>query len=381
MSRFLKTAIVLLAIVAMAAPAFAADNLSLGGEMRVRGWYQDLDAADGSTDTYIDQRLRIGGKFTVAEGISITFRTDFSEQNWGSNPDLGRTAWQLDRSHLDIDFSTFHLRAGQLYAGYGLTQVINSESTGAKFDFKAIPLSVFVLLNNNNGAASDAFLYAANYAIKADAFKANVIVGGQNNGMEENVNLFSGDVTMNLDAVTLSAELDFFTGDASDTVDAVGTQFFLDAAFAASEAMTVGGQFYYAQAADAGEAQYSVLGNDFNGWDPLFDLGTNLHDEQILLNRPFDFTGDNAGAMGARIYANVKASDVVGYGASVAYLEPEDDANTSIDSEMFFAVAMTYALMTNTSLQAQFQYTSIDDSVASNPESKTQAGVGLYVNF
>jgi len=385
MSRFLKIAIVLLAIAAMAAPAFAADNLTLGGQMRVRGWYVDADTADGSTSTWADQRLRIGGKFTVAEGVSITFRTDFSEQNWGSNPAYGRTAWQLDRSHLDLDFSAFHLRAGQLYAGYGMTQVINSESTGAKFDLKAIPLSFFVLLDDDNDSNSDSFLYAANYALKTDAVKANFIIAGHNDGAEENVNLFSADATMNFDAVKVAAELDFFTGDANDAagIDAMGTQFFTDVSFAASEALTVGGQFYYAQGADTdgSEVQYTYLGNDFNGYDPLFDLGTSLSNEKIAIQRPFDFTGDNAGAIGARVYLTGKANDALGYGASFGYMEPEEDGNTTIDSAMFYAVAMKYTVMANTSLQAQLQYIDIDDDDATAADSILAGGVGLFVNF
>ncbi len=395
MSRFLKSMIVLLAIVAMATPVMAEDMLSLGGQMRVRGWYTDVDGSD-STNSFIDQRLRIGGKFNVADGVSVTFRTDFSEQQWGQNPTLGRTGWQLDRSYLDLDFSAFHLRAGQLYAGYGMTQVINSESTGAKLTLKAIPLSFFVLLQDANDAfasgddafsrtvnESDSFLYAANYTLKGDAFKANFVVGGQHDGSDENVNVFSGDMTMNLDAVKIAAELDFFTGDADATTDAMGTQFFLDAALAASETMTVGGQFYYAQGADTdgSEAQYTVLGNDFNGYDPLFDLGTSLSNEQIGVQRPFDFTDDNAGAIGARAYLKAKAGDAVSFGASIAYMEPEEDANTDIDSAMFYAVGMKYALMAHTSLHAQLQYTDLDINDPEAPDSITAAGVGLFVNF
>ncbi|WP_321368736.1 hypothetical protein [uncultured Desulfuromusa sp.] len=394
MSRFLKVMIVLLAIAAMATPVMAEDMLSLGGQMRVRGWYQDHDL--DSTNSFIDQRLRIGGKLSVAEGVSITFRTDFSEQSWGSNAPYGRTGWQLDRSHLDLDFSAFHLRAGQLYAGYGLTQVVNSESTGAKFDLKAIPLSVFFILNDDNDEDSDAYLYAANYALKADAFNANFIAAGQKDGGLEDVMLFSADMTMNIDAVKVSAELDYFTGDDAYGGDAIGTQFFADVAFAASEAMTVGGQFYYAKGTDENdETQYTYLGNDFNGYDPFMDIGTGLSNEQNNFNRPFDLgtallnnfdsdilDGDvvSTGVMAARLYVNSKVSDALALGGAFTYAEPDEDFGV-FDSAMFYTVGMTYALMSNTSIHAQVEYVDLDQDLDDDVSSFILGGVGLFVNF
>ena len=82
MSKFLKIMIVLLTIAAVAAPVMAEDRLSLNGEMRVRGWY--IDDGGDSTDSFMDQRLRIGGKLSVAEGVSITFRFDETEATWGN---------------------------------------------------------------------------------------------------------------------------------------------------------------------------------------------------------------------------------------------------------------------------------------------------------
>ena len=53
----------------------------------------------------------------------------------------------------------------------------------------------------------------------------------------------------------------------------MGTQLFLDASMAATDTITIGGQFYYA-AGDDEDVQYTILGNGFNGWDPIFDVGT-----------------------------------------------------------------------------------------------------------
>ncbi len=404
MSRFLKIAIVLLAIAAMAAPVtvMAEDMLSLGGQMRVRGWYTDYDGDDYTT-SWIDQRLRIGGKLSVADGVSITFRTDITEKTWGDGGSeygagRGGDTQQWDRAHIDLTKGNVHVRVGQQYAGFGLAQTINSQDAGIRVDFKGpVAVSAYWLLDDQNddadfGSTSDSYSFALNAGFKGDNYKSNLFFGGDTKTSsvdkvsklktvyDSEVYLVGADVTFNLEALKIAAELDYFTGDADTDVDAMGLQFFLDAAFAASEAMTVGAEFYYAQGADDDEVQFTYLGNDFNAYDPLFDLGTSLSNEQIGVNRPFDFTEDNAGAIGARLYLKAKANDALSFGASIAYLEPEEDDNTDLDSALFYAVAVKYAVMANTSLQAQLQYIDADIDDESD-DSAILGGVGLFVNF
>ena len=167
MSRILKVMIVLLAIAAMVAPAMAEDRLSLNGEMRVRafstdGGYDNPETAadEADTDTWVDQRLRIGGKISIAEGVSVTFRFDETEAAWGTpNSDgvnrqgvrfiEGETGMQWDRAHLDLDFGSFKLRAGQAYFGAGLTAAIDTQDAG--FQVVAGPVKAFFVLDSNNG--------------------------------------------------------------------------------------------------------------------------------------------------------------------------------------------------------------------------------------
>ncbi|MEE4255362.1 MAG: porin, partial [Desulfuromusa sp.] len=174
MSRFLKVMIVLLAIAAMATPVMAEDMLSLGGQMRVRGWYTDYDG-DDYTNSWMDQRLRIGGKLSIAEGVSITFRTDITETNWGANggneygAGRGGDTQQWDRAHIDLTKGNIHVRAGQQYVGYGLAQTINSQDAGIKVDVSGpVSFSAFWLLDDDNGVdtddspVADSYLYGAN---------------------------------------------------------------------------------------------------------------------------------------------------------------------------------------------------------------------------
>jgi hypothetical protein len=388
MSKFFKVMIVLMAIAMVAGPAFAEDRLGLGGEMRVRGWYKDNS---NDVATYMDQRLRIGGKFSIADGVSVTFRTDVTEKTWGAGGSefgsgrMPQDAQQWDRAHMDLDLGNFHLRAGQQWVGYGiLGGTINSQDAGLKVDMKGpVSVSAFWLLDDQRGgtATADSYLFGAQVGHKTDAYSGNVFLGGQTKAMDadESAYLIGVNAMMNLAAVKLQTELDFFFGDATATADAVGTQLLVDASMAMGDAATVGGQLLYAMSADAGEVQYENLGNDFNGYDPLFDVGTNLSNEQIGLGRPFQACGAGAGVMGGRVYGNFTASDALSFGASFAYLVPEDDNNTTVDSLMAFAGGAVYKVMSNTSLHAQLEWMDYDDTP--DTDAMMNMGVGLFVNF
>ena len=61
-------------------------------------------------------------------------------------------------------------------------------------------------------------------------------------------------------------------------------------------------------------------------------------------------------------------------------MTPEEDKHfKDFDSASFYAVGATYALMANTSLQAQFQYVDVDTKA--KVDSAVLGGVGLFVNF
>ena len=164
--KMLKVALVVLVMAAMVTPVIAEDRLSLNGEMRVRGWFIDNDNADDDTATYGDQRLRIGGKIAVAEGVSITFRTDITESRWGSGNanGSGRTSvngsnfqsQHWDRAHIDLTKGNFHLRAGQQYKAYGKTYAVDVQSNGLSADYKFgdVPVNVFAMLIDENAKAA-----------------------------------------------------------------------------------------------------------------------------------------------------------------------------------------------------------------------------------
>jgi len=387
MKKFLVVLVALVAAAAMVTPVFAEDRLSIGGEMRVRAWHTDYDRADGSTDTWADQRLRMGGKFSIADGVSVTFRTDVTENSWGNgngsgsgrSVEDGNFTMQWDRAHLDLVQGNFHLRAGQFYVAFG-NATVDHQSNGLLVDLKAGPgkFTAFTTLADANGGNHDAFVSGLQYGMK----NFTVFLGNQNSWLDaaEDVYVLGGTLNLDLGAVALSGELDVFTGDAAANTDATGTQMMVAVDLAPSDVLTLGGQVYYADSNDqADEVRYSYLGSGFGGWDPLFDVGTSLSNEQIGVGRAYDVFGD-AGTVAVRVHTSIKASDAVKLGASVAYTMPEDDDLTTLDSSTMLAGALVYNVMDNTSLQFQAEYF-INDDEADVVEDWLQVGTGLFVKF
>ncbi|MDT8419839.1 MAG: porin [Desulfuromonadales bacterium] len=382
MSKFLKIMIVLLTIVAVAAPVMAEDRLGLSGQMRVRGWH--IDDGGDTTESWADQRLRIGGKFSIAEGVSVTFRTDVTEANWGANAGFGSgrlpasNANQWDRAHLDIASGNLHLRAGQQYLAFG-NSGFDAQDNGLTLNYKgAIPVTAFWMINDDGGGESstDSYYYGIKAGHKGESYASSIYLAGQTDVSDagENVMVIGVTLDYNLDAVALYGEVDFFMGDATEDTDAAGTNLMLQASMAATETINVGGQFFFSPGEDE-DVKYDILGNDFGGWDPLFAIGTGLDNEQIGTGRPWGIFGD-AGVMAFRVFGDVKASDDLTVSGSLAFLQSEDD-DIADDDAMALAVGCSYSVMANTSLGVQIEYIDVD----SLDDEILQAGTGLFVNF
>lgn len=403
MSKLVKFMIVLLAI-AVATPVLAENRLTLNGEMRVRGWHVDVDDND-FTNTWADQRLRIAGKMSVVEGVSVTFRFDATEQNWGSQPAFGGgrlvnsdASMQWDRAHLDLEKGIFHLRAGQQWIGFGKTG-FDAQDSGLLLNIKTpITVSLFYMLDDDNndpktvmgsagaGDSTDAVYYGLQVGHKMDSYAANLFFAAQDdNSVAEEVYVVGATFATTLaDAVKFYTELEYFFGDANANVDAYGLQAFVDASVAVADNITVGGQFYYAMGDDE-DVQYSVLGNAFNGWDPIYELGTGLNNEQINISRTFEVFGKGAGLIGGRLYGSIKATDAISFAASAFYGVSDEDsaAVEAFEDGYALGLGMSYAVMANTKLGVQVQYEdfSAGNMVGSADHEALKGGVGLFVNF
>ncbi|BDD85866.1 hypothetical protein [Desulfofustis limnaeus] len=407
MKKMMKALVAVPVLVGLAAvPAIAEERLSLSGEMRVRGWVVDQETNDVD-DAFADQRLRIMGKIKAAENVNVVFRTDVTEANWGQYDGFGsgrlvhdNSSMQWDRAYIDLTQGIFNLQAGLVYAAFSPTSAVNVQDNGIVVNVKgAVPVKAFVILDDDGSAAAtettpavaatdadDAWMYGVSVAPSfGENVKTEFFAAGYNGGdtfVDRDVYAFGAFASAGLGMATILGEVNFFTGDHNDTTDATGIQGWLAANLAVTDTITIQPALWYAQAADDNEQQYVVLGNgatgDFDGFDPVWDVGTKLDNEKIALGRPFDWTGAGAGVMGATLKAFAKLSDALNVGASLGYLTVEDDDIVDADA-IAVAAGATYEVMANTSLQAQVQWLSAE--IEGEDADNFQAGLGLFVTF
>lgn len=374
-----------------AAPALAEASLSFSGEMRTRAWVMDYDEAD--TTSFMDHRLRMYGIFDVAEGVQVHFRTDLSEEEWGSTSSTygaGRmpgTSMQVDRAFLQLSKNNMQLRAGLQYTGFGPSQAYNSQDEGLQLVIQndAAPIKLVAVMDGDdefdNRIEDENWIFGASVSPKMEGlsmdFFGAYFMGTQDGLVDEDRDIFLLGAAVSADAgmARVFGEMNYFGGDYNDTMDVMGLQGYVGADFKVSETVTITPTFMYAQAADADEMQYTVLGNDFNGWDPLFDIGTKLDNEKMGIQRPFDWTGAGAGAIGGSLISKIQVSDVFMLGAGVNYLTVEDDAVVD-DDAMGFVAGFSYDIMDNTKLDLQVQYIDLDEG-----DDTFQGGVYLGVSF
>jgi len=106
-------------------------------------------------------------------------------------------------------------------------------------------------------------------------------------------------------------------------------------------------------------------------------VGTSLSNEKISAGNPFDWTGADAGVIGARVYANTEMG-AMKVGASAAFLTTEDDDQADGDV-LALAAGLVYPVLDNTTFQVQLQYT--DGEVNDSDISLLEAGTGFFVKF
>ena len=419
MSRILKVLIALLAIATVAAPAFAEDRLSLSGEMRVRHFYMteyDFDDSQDSTFDAFDQRLRIAGKISVAEGVSVNFRTDITENGipprtgggsgrsiaWAENGQYTQrwSGQSWDKAYLQIDKGMFSLLAGQQY--YSISAIAAEHiGTGIVLKMKGkIPVYLAYTKLDENGSlfneiANDKDFYGFKVGHKTDAYNADLIFatiqGGQGTGiggagLDMTAYLYGLVGSFNINNILLKGEFDYFDGE-NGNVDYIGTQLYLDGSMAVSETATVGLIGLYAKGTDkANEDQLTRL-TIFGGWQPQLygPYTTDFQSEGLAGNDVFDITGDNAGILALEVYSTIKTSDDLSLTGSFLYGAPDTDvwAGTvdDIDSLIIANIGAIYQIATNTSFQWQLNYTQVDggSNVASDPAVGMMSG--LFVKF
>jgi len=199
MKKVFISACAVVAILAMAAPAFALDfgSITLGGYYRTRAWWwsePDLnDKKDPNNRSYIDGRLRIEPTWKINDNVTLKQRWEMDLGSFeGPQVDAKTGSGDFDPQELDIvrawaeiklplgkfSFGRMPISWGQLISDNG------SELEGFRLDMKFGPVSVFpfyfknyegdqkVLDDQENYGVG--FLYKQEWLEAGSVFKYNV---------------------------------------------------------------------------------------------------------------------------------------------------------------------------------------------------------------
>lgn len=390
-----KLLIVLLAFALVAGlftVAAAEDKLSLSGTMRVRAWdvenYADFDDNNKSDEaSNWDQRFRLAATIKANDAVSGHLRFDFAEDTWGSDNWSAPGSWggsrydadselQVDRAYLQAhiaDWAT--VKAGQLYFATGDRYIVyDNNCTGVVWQLKFNPITVDLHYSklNENGSNNDDDLfddtdaYVAQVKFKAENFSMGAfyaaIEDSRPSSVENSASAFGVFGKFALGPVNFLAEADFFDGDASPTVEYMGTQLFLNAEWK-MDALLLGADIYYAEAADSDGSEIQLEGlTDFGDFLP-HTYGAFVEDYQPTPGKVHDFTNDDAGVTGGAIYAKYIWDKLTLWG-QIAYLEPEDDKMTRYDDMTVLNASASYEVVQNFTLSALYSTTfvSVDDN-------------------
>jgi hypothetical protein len=398
----IKGFVVLLLVLGMAAPVVAEDRLSLSGQMRVRGFFmqQDDDGIDTS-HAWNDQRLRIGGKIAVAEGVSVNFRFDASESDenssndvaWGGSTStsyapysLRRADIQFDKAYLQVEKMGYTFMAGQQYfGGFGTGHLLDTIGTGFVLKKGDLYLAHVKQYDDNNGndgfvktGFNDISVTAASYDIKGDGFSLKPMVSYSLDDGTDNDLLGLGVYgTLNAAGIGFKGEIDYFTGETAG-VDDKGFQVYLDGSMAVNDMIKVGAIVLYALGEDTdNQVTYQKM-PVFAEWHPE-NYGPWAEDIPGDVDT-FDPTGAGAGVIGFELYSDVKVSDDLGLSFSGLYFQTEEDSVADVDGYVLNANA-NYAVAKNTKLLTQLNYFSAEDNDSSFEYSQLGVISGLVVSF
>lgn len=389
--KLLKVLVAAIVLAAMVTPAVAEDRFSLGGSMQVRGFYKagETNGVDLDDRAYNDMRLRIQGTIAVAEGVKVVFRNDIGEatdanadsyvgQQFGS---MGQNTMRFgsdlhwDKIYLELAKNGYTFRAGQQYYRSGMIGTLG-DHLGTGFYLANGPFTIWhTKMDEETLANSDRSLTGAQFNFGADAFKGSVF-GTFDKGLMNNDELYALGLSFNTDlgAFAVKGELNLFDGENAGGGDEEGLQLYLDASTSASDTLTVGGMFLYAQAQDSSDQITRVAGTGFGGFAPQTYGFFHTDFEYFDI---FDPSGADQGVVAAQLYSNVALSDDLDGRFAAMFYTVEDDFAFDADGIVLNA-NVSYALMANTKLNAGVNYRTMDAGADSD---LLQLATGLYVSF
>ena len=385
------------------APAFAADNLELSGQFRLRGWdISNGGFVDNADSSWFDQRMRVQAKIKANDSAYAVIRADLGDASWGSGFQGGvarpgaasgnfREAVDFDRLYGVLDRDMYTLTIGQQFLGLGIAEVLDANATAInlalKFDGFS-PSFIYGKINengstNDDGANDDANLYAANVSFALGGFNSDVffamIDDQATNDQPWAIGLHG---TGAFGMVNLEGEIATFGGDNGAGSDYVGTQLYLKASGDVTDMVNVGGELLYALGTDdATETQRTNL-VDWWTFTPMSMNTPGSADFSATGSNPFDPSGNSAGSIGLTIFAEVTPMEALSLGGKIGYFTPEEDSVTNLDSLTSFNAWIAYKLGANTTASLTYLYTSPDyDTPVVNDENEGTLYAKFAINF
>ena len=370
MKKFLMVAMTLCLVFSMVQVTVADDRLKLSGSLRLRAFNfdnRDLDADLDDNAKYFDSRMRFGLAITIAEGITANYRVDFNDDAlWGEQganfgrPSSSNQRFNPDQMYVRIEKDLFILQAGNIFQAFGAPRLATSYAvldTGFGLRLKTPVVVDFNYFKIDEGSdrideedlQKDTDVYGLQASYKADMFSAGAFYAAINDSKDsaDSPNVIGLWGNTKVGPVAINAALDMFGGssDAAD-VDYMGTQFWLNGEMAATEAVKVGANLYYAMGtSDDGEKQLSTLPTPkYGGFEPHEKGVQTLADgmDPSGKNDPF-MPVQNAGSQGFDVYAFFNPMDKVTIVGQIGYFMPQEDDATEWESSTLLQASISYA--------------------------------------
>jgi hypothetical protein len=397
-----KLALILAILIAFAVPAMASD-FSAGGQARFEA--VDSDPGQGEDSKYFDQRYRVAFTWKVNDNVTTQLRADFAEFVWGDGyrPEAGNDTVMVDRAWAKVNQGLLTLTVGQQAGALGSGMVWSDQFQGilANLNFAPFGVNLLYVKESEGGALGntvtddntndDTDIYGINLTFANDMFSGGLIYAVyQNDGAnpDDERKGYSAYFSAPVANFTLRGGIAAFSGEVG-TTDYVGTQFFVGADTALTEALKVGLTFVWADDADNNETQLTTLQDDwaFNEIDFGGAMGYNNFASIAYGTGIFDAAGLAAnnngtshGSMGIIGKVQYSVNEALTLWAKAAYLEPNDSAS-NVDSVTIAVANFDWVWVPSVTVSAGIGYLSPDYDDTSNDDSEVLTTMQLTVAF
>ncbi len=406
-----KLVLILAILIAFAAPAVASD-FSAGGQARFEAvsYEPPLGAEDRD---YFDQRYRVAFTWKVNDNVTTQLRADFAEFQWGDGyrPEAGNDTVMVDRAWAKINQGALSLTVGQQAGGLGHGLIWSDQFQGVIAGVDLAPIAITLLYSKeseggaataavpanasagtpagnvltDDGANDDTDIYGAQVSFTNDMFSGGLIYAyWDNEPADADASGFGAFFTIPVANFTIKGAVAGFSGDTGTAgSDFDGTQFFLSAETALTEALKCELIFVWADDVDAADTQLTALQDDMM-FHPL-DFGGALaynNYPHVYATNIFDIGGGGGGVVGIIGGVQYAATEALTFYGKLAYAEPNDDNTTTLDSAFFAIGSVDWVWVPSVTVSAGIAYYAPDfDTAALDDDASVMTTLQLTVAF